>query len=73
MSDDFPRNLVPTDTRTIGNDENDVYCDICERKGWFTAVEMFFAGGSRKIICQDRYEGESCTDVLLAHVLAKGV
>lgn len=57
---------MPTDTRTIGNDENDVYCDFCDRKGWFVAVEMSFEGGARKVICKNRYEGESCLDVLLA-------
>lgn len=61
---------MPTDTRTIGNDEGDVYCDVCERKDWYTAIEITFDGERRKIVCLNRYEGESCADVILATTVA---
>lgn len=59
-------------TRTIGNDEGDVYCDVCERKEWFTAVEIRFIsseGEMRKVICLHRYEGQSCADAIMASLL----
>lgn len=59
--------------RNIGNDEGDVYCDLCRRKDWFTALEIEYDDDSKRIVCKDRYDGESCADAMLAHLLAQGV
>lgn len=56
---------------TIGNDEGDVYCSLCERKDWYQGLQMEREDGTRVIVCEGRYEGDSCTDLILAATFAK--
>lgn len=55
-------------TRNIGNDEGDVECDLCGRRDWFTAVEITYENGLKRIVCYQRFEQESCVDAIIAHV-----
>jgi hypothetical protein len=60
---------VPVLTRVIGNDEGDVYCDICGTKDWFQAVVIVTDMGDGEelthFVCSQRYEGTSCLDLML--------
>jgi hypothetical protein len=54
-----------------GNDEGDVYCDVCNRKDWFEALRVEREGHLNMFICLSRYDGsKSCGDFITDAVCA---